>query len=137
MSFNQYYLAREIADYIKAERPGASVGVTQLDTADAPLPQVLVFPIGLAAHDGSMDKNDMAECRIQVTCIGKTQEQAAGMQSGVYRMLLAQTGSEFNAVLTAGGQAPLWRFGESQGAIVAGDQIYRTDDTYVFKEKIL
>lgn len=136
MSWNQYALAKVIGEFIKNARPSTTVGIVQF-TGDVTPPAVLVIPIGGTEFDGSLGQDDMAMFRIQVSCIGSTKDMAAGMQSSVYRMLLGQSGGGYTAPLSAEGQPPLWRSCESQGPLVPGDQVYRTDDTYGFKEKVL
>ncbi len=134
---SQYTLAKAIADAIKDEYDGVTTGVIRLPIG-ATVPSVIVTPLNVTNFEGSMaDSHEAAEFMIQITSVGDTVEQAAGIQAAVYGLLLQRSGSGYTTDLSSVGAETMDRIAENIGAIVPGENVYKTDDTYIFKESLI
>lgn len=136
-TFNAATLAEAIALAISTKYEAVTTGVVEFDAETVSAPAVLIIPLGFVDFDGSLDNDDQASCRMQITCIGQTTLQCGATQMAVYRLLMSQVGSSYTAPLLAEGQPPLWRKADQLGPVIPGDRVYRTNDMYTFKETLL
>lgn len=133
---SSYDMAVVVKNAIQAAYPAVSAHVITLEPG-ATIPAVIVVPMNTSGWGGSYDApHEMAEVYVGITCIGKNAEQASGMQMAINRLLLRRTGSSYTTPLTVDSKETLWREPTSLGVVVPGDNVFRTDDTYSFKEML-
>ncbi len=122
---------------INSRYPAATVGIVTLPLG-AGMPAIILQPLTTGNFQGSYDQPyEMGDIYIQVSCIGVSPEQAAGTQAAIRTLLVQRIGSGYTAQLSVNGAEAIEIQPESQGPVVAGDNIFRTDDTYSFKEMLM
>lgn len=133
---SSYDVAVAVKNAIAAAYPAVSAHVINL-APGATIPAVIVSPMNTSGWGGSyLDPHEMADIYIGITSIGKNAEQASGIQMAINRLLLRRTGSSYTTSLTVDSKETLWREPASLGSVVPGDNVFRTDDTYSFKEML-
>lgn len=137
MTKSSYDVAAAIQTAITAAYPAVTVGIVNLPVG-AGLPSVVLQPLTITENDGSWAQpHEMGLVYIGITSIGGTAQQAAGIQASIRRLLLQRAGSGYTASLSVNGEEPLWREPETLGPVIPGDNVFRTDDTYSFKEMLI
>lgn len=133
---SSYDVAKTVREAIKTAYPALSVSIINLAVGDT-IPAVVIAPLSISELGGSWDQpHEDGSVWLGLTCIGKNPEQTAGMQMAIKALLLQRTGSEYTTPLLTEGKETQWRLPQSLGPVVQGDNVFRTDDTYSFKETL-
>lgn len=134
---DSFEVAKAIKDAINTRYPAASVGIITLPVG-AGMPAIILQPLTTGGFEGSWEQPyEMGDIYIQVSCIGVSPEQAAGVQAAIRALLVQRVNSGYTAQLSVNGAEAIRIQPESQGSVIAGDNIFRTDDTYSFKEMLM